>query len=370
MTAAVPFLSLREGIDEIRPALDAAYARVLAGGIFIRGNEVAAFEDAFATACGTTHAAGTGNGQDALTLILRALGIGPGDEVITPCHTFIATWLAISATGATPVPVDIDPATWTITAEAAEGAIGTATRAVIAVHIYGHPVDMEPIMNLCGPRGIAVVEDAAQGHGARYKGRPVGSLGDAAAFSFYPTKNLGAFGDGGAVTTDDGEMAARVSMLGNYGSAEKDVFAARGTNSRLDELQAAFLRVKLDHLEAWNAARGRIAERYLAELADLPLGLPTVMPWAEPAWHLFVIRHSRRDNLAAFLGERGIGTQVHYPIPPHLQEAYRDLATTCGEFPVSEAVARECLSLPVWPHMTAAMVDRVIAAIGEFFNSA
>ncbi len=370
MTAAVPFLSLREGIDEIRPALDAAYARVLAGGMFIRGGEVAAFEDAFAAACGTAYAASTGNGQDALTLILRTLGIGPGDEVITPCHTFIATWLAISAAGAAPVPVDVDPASWTLTAEAVDGAISPATRAVIAVHIYGHPVDMDPIMDLCRQRDIAVIEDAAQAHGARYKGRPVGSLGDAAAFSFYPTKNLGAFGDGGAVTTDDGEMAARVSMLGNYGLAEKDMFAARGTNSRLDELQAAFLRVKLDHLEAWNAARGRIAERYLAELADLPLGLPAVKPWAEPAWHLFVTRHPRRDDLAAFLGERGIGTQVHYPIPPHLQEAYGDLPVDRGRLANSEAIAREGLSLPVWPHMTAAMVDRVIAAIGDFFASA
>jgi dTDP-3-amino-3,4,6-trideoxy-alpha-D-glucose transaminase len=370
LTAAVPFLSLSDAIDEIRPALDAAYARVLANGMFIRGREVAAFEEAFAAACGTAHATGTGNGQDALTLILRSLGIGPGDEVITPCHTYIATWLAISATGATPVPVDVDPDSWTLTAETTDDAISPATRAVIAVHIHGHPADMDPIMDLCRPRSLAVIEDAAQGHGARYKGRTVGSLGDAAAFSFYPTKNLGAFGDGGAVTTDNGETAARVSILGNYGSAEKDVFAARGTNSRLDELQAAFLRVKLDHLEKWNAQRRRIAARYLTGLADLPLGLPIVKPWAEPAWHLFVIRHPRRDDLAAFLGERGIGTQVHYPIPPHLQKAYEDLPVDRRRLANSEAIAREGLSIPIWPHMTDAMVDRVIKAIGDFFTSA
>ncbi len=370
MTTAVPFFSLSESIEEIRPALDAAYARVLAGGNFIRGKEVAAFEDAFAKACGTAHAASTGNGQDALILILRALGIGPGDEVITPCHTFIATWLAISAVGALPVPVDVDPNSWTITASAIDDAISPATRGVIAVHIFGHPADMDPIMDLCRPRGISVIEDAAQAHGAKYKGRPVGSLGDAAGFSFYPVKNLGAFGDGGAVTTDDGEVAARVSMLGNYGSAEKDVFAERGTNSRLDELQAAFLRVKLDHLAAWNAARGRIAARYLEELASLPLGLPAVQHWAEPVWHLFVTRHPRRDDLAAFLGERGIGTQVHYPIPPHLQDAYGDMSVDRGRLVNSEAIAREGLSLPVWPHMTEAMVDQVIAAIGDFFAAA
>ncbi|MDX1484787.1 MAG: DegT/DnrJ/EryC1/StrS family aminotransferase [Alphaproteobacteria bacterium] len=366
MSPNVPFFSLREAIAELRPELDAAYQRVMASGMFIRGNEVAAFEDAFAAAAGAAHAVGTGNGLDALTLVLRSLGIGPGDEIVTPCHTFIATWLSISATGATPVPVDVDPTTWTVGAEAVEGALSEKTRAVIPVHIYGHPVDMDPINDLCRPRRIAVIEDAAQGHGARYKGRRVGSLGHAAAFSFYPTKNLGAFGDGGAVTTDDGDMADRVRLLGNYGSADKDHFEARGANSRLDELQAAFLRVRLDRLEGWNARRQRIAERYLGAFADLPLVLPPVAPWAEPVWHLFVIRHPRRDALADFLKERGIATQVHYPVPPHLQKAYGDLSVDGSRLAVSEALAREGLSLPIWPHMGEDMVERVVEAVREF----
>ncbi len=370
MSEAVPFLSLTRGIAEMRPALDAAYGRVMDSGLFIAARELAAFEDAFAAACGTAHAVGTGNGQDALTLALRALDVGPGDEVITPCHTFISTWLAISATGAVPVPVDVDAGDWTLTADTIEPAMTPATRAVIAVHINGHPADMDPIMDLCRPRSIAVIEDAAQAHGAAYKGRPVGSLGDAAAFSFYPTKNLGAFGDGGAVTTDDGDLAARVRVLGNYGAVEKDVFAERGANSRLDELQAAFLRVRIDYLERWNAARDRIAIRYLDELADLPLTLPGVKPWAKPAWHMFAIRHPRRASLAAYLADQGIGTQVHYPLSPHHQAAYKDLATAPSGYPISEAIAIECLSLPIWPQLTDAMVDHVIASVRGFFATA
>ena len=366
----MPFLSLSEGIEEMRPALDAAYARVMASGVFIGAKELARFEDSFATACGAAHAVGTGNGQDALTLTLRALDIGPGDNVITPCHTFIATWLAISATGAAPVAVDVDAANRTLTAELVEAAMTPATRAVIAVHIHGQPVDMDPILDLCKPRSIAVIEDAAQAHGAAYKGRPVGSLGDAAAFSFYPTKNLGAFGDGGCVTTDDGELAARVRRLGNYGAAEKDLFTECGANSRLDELQAAFLGVRLEYLERWNASRAGIAARYLDELASLPLTLPDTPPWAQPAWHQFVIRHPRRGDLAAYLAQRGIGTLIHYPVPPHLQAAYEGLPTAPGGYPVSEAIARECLSLPIWPQLTDPMVDQVIDAVGDFLAQA
>jgi dTDP-3-amino-3,4,6-trideoxy-alpha-D-glucose transaminase len=370
VTDAVPFLSLKEAIAEMRPALDDAYGRVMAGSLFIRGPEVDAFEQEFATASGATHAVGTGNGFDALVLALGAFGIGPGDEVIVPCHTFIATWLSISATGATPVPVDVDPVTWTLSADSVEAQIGPATRAVVPVHIYGHPADMDPILDLCRARDIRVVEDAAQAHGARYKGRAVGALGDATAFSFYPTKNLGAFGDGGAVTTDMGELAGRVRMLGNYGAAEKDRSMVQGVNSRLDELQAAFLRAKLAHLEGWNAARRRIAERYLAELRDLPIGLPPAATWAEPVWHLFVVRTARRDALAAFLGGRGIGSQVHYPLPPHLQGAYTELPVDRAKLGESEAIAREALSLPIWPHMSDDMVDQVIEGIKAFFAGA
>lgn len=370
MTDGVPFLSLGEAISDIRPDLDDAYARVMAGGQFIRGPEVSAFEEEFAAVSGTAHAVGTGNGFDALVLALGALGIGPGDEVITPCHTFIATWLAISATGAKPVPVDVDPVTWTITAEAVEAALGSATRAVIPVHIYGHPVDMDPILDLCRANDIRVVEDAAQAHGAKYKGRTIGGLGDAAAFSFYPTKNLGAFGDGGAVTTDMGELAERVGMLGNYGAAEKDWSLVSGVNSRLDELQAAFLRVKLAHLDRWNTDRRRIAARYLSELSNLPLGLPPAEDWAAPVWCVFAVRSKRRDDLAAFLHARGIGTQVHYPFPPHLQDAYRDLPVDRARLAESESVAREVLSLPIWPHMTDDMVNRVIEGIKAFFAGA
>jgi dTDP-4-amino-4,6-dideoxygalactose transaminase len=369
MSTTVPLVSLAAMIEEVRPGLEAALARVLDGGRFIMGPELEAFEAEFAARCGARHAVGTGCGLDALTLALRALDVGPGDEVIVPCHTFIATWLAISAVGASVVPVDVEPGTWTLDVAAVGAAIGPRTRAVVPVHIYGHPADMDPLAALCGDRGIAVIEDAAQAHGALYKGRPAGSLGRAAAFSFYPTKNLAALGDGGAVVTDDGALAARVRRLRNYGADARHAFPERGVNSRLDELQAAFLRVRLERLETWNAERRRIAGRYLEGLAGLPLGLPEVRPWAEPVWHLFVVRSARRDALAQWLAGRGIGTGLHYPVPPHRQGAYRDLGLDPGSVANSEAVAREGLSLPLWPGMTDAMVDRVIAGTRAFFGT-
>ena len=368
MTTPVAFVSLAGTVSELRSALHESFERVLDRGIFVMGPELEAFEAEFARYCDAKHAVGTGNGTDALTLILRAMDVGSGDEVITPCHTFIATWLAISAVGATPVPVDVEPDTYTLSLDGVRAALGPRTKAVVAVHLYGHPVDMDPLNELCRSLGVRVVEDAAQAHGATYKGRPVGGLGDAAAFSFYPTKNLGAFGDGGAVMTNDADLARRVRLLRNYGSERKYVFDERGVNSRLDEMLAAFLRVKLTRLDGWNAARRRIAGRYLEGLEGLPLGLPVVRPWAEPVWYLFVVRTDRRDALAKSLGQRAIGTLVHYPIPPHRQAAYADLPVDSSAVAISEAAADEVLSLPMWPHMTDGMVDRVARAVRDFFD--
>jgi dTDP-4-amino-4,6-dideoxygalactose transaminase len=346
----IPFLDLKSPYLKLKEELDDAYHRVMESGWYILGEEVDAFEREFAAYGDTKHCIGVGNGLEALHLILRAMGIGHGDEVIVPANTYIATWLAVSYAGATPVPVEPDERTYNIDPASIEVAITNRTRAVLPVHLYGQPADMDPIVEIAKQYNLKVVEDAAQSHGARYKGRQVGNLGDAAGFSFYPGKNLGAFGDGGAVTTNDGELADRIRVLRNYGSHVKYYNEVKGFNSRLDELQAAFLRVKLRKLDDWNDCRKKAAACYLQELADVPgLILPEIPLWAEPVWHLFVVRHQKRDKLQKALEWAGIKTLIHYPIPPHLSEAYSDLGYKAGDLPVAEELANTILSLPIGP---------------------
>jgi dTDP-3-amino-3,4,6-trideoxy-alpha-D-glucose transaminase len=363
----VPFLDARASYLELRSELDAAWHRVMQGGWYILGEEVEAFEREFAAYCGTRECAGTGNGLDALHLILRGYGIGAGDDVIVPAHTFIATWLAVTNAGANPVPVDCDPATLQLDPARLAGAITPNTRAVIAAHLYGHPADIDEIASVCRKRNLKLIEDAAQAHGALYRGRRAGSLGDAAAFSFYPAKNLGAFGDGGAVVSNDSTLIERIRLQRNYGCRVKYSHETPGVNSRLDPLQAAVLRTKLPHLEEWNARRRLIAARYLRELAGIPdLSLPTIAACADPSWHLFVVRSSRRDSLRRFLTEAGIETMIHYPVPPHLSGAYA--GTVRGEFPAAEQAADTILSLPIGPHLKDGEVRNVIQTVRLFFE--
>lgn len=361
---SIPFLDLQAINLAQADELEAAFKRVLQSGWFILGAETAAFEASFAAYCGSAQAIGVANGLDAIFLILKAYGIGPGDEVIVPSNTFIATWLAVSHCGATPVPVEPLEASYNIDPARIEAAITPRTRAIIPVHLYGQPADMAAIMALAGKHGLKVIEDAAQAHGARCHGAPAGSLGDAAAFSFYPGKNLGALGDGGAVTTSDAALAQQVRTYRNYGSQVKYYNEVAGYNSRLDELQAALLSVKLRTLDQGNARRRAIAAVYARELAGIPgLLLPAVPAWAEPVWHVYVVRHPRRDALAKALAERGIGTIVHYPVPPHLQPAYAHMGYKEGDLPLAEAIHREVLSLPIGPTMTLEQAAEVCAAV-------
>lgn len=354
----VPFLDIKAAYLELKDELDAAYSRVMESGWYVLGKESDAFEEEFAAYCETKYCVGVANGLEALHLILRAYGIGPGDEVIVPANTFIASWLAISYAGATPVPVEPDAQTYNINPDLIEAKITRRTRAIMAVHLYGQPADMERINSIAGEHGLKVIEDAAQAHGARYKRKRAGSLGDAAGFSFYPGKNMGAFGDGGAVTTDDEVLAEKIRTLRNYGSRVKYENEVRGFNSRLDELQAALLRVKLRKLDDWNARRREIAKQYFEGLSNVDgLGLPYVPDWAEPVWHLFVVRHAERDRFQSFLQGKGIGTLIHYPIPPHLSEAYADCGWKPGDYPLAEQLAAEVMSLPMGPHMNE---DKVI----------
>jgi len=360
----VPFLDLRSGYEELCVELDAAYRRVMESGWYLLGDELEQFEAEFARSCEAKFCVGVGNGLDALHLILRAYEIGTGDEVIVPSHTFIATWLAVSYAGAKPVPVEVDPETFNIAPECMEPAITSRTRAIIPVHLYGQPADMDAITNIASRHGLKVIEDNAQAQGARYKGRRTGSLGDAAATSFYPAKNLGAFGDAGAVTTSDAELADRVRCLRNYGSKKKYQHDSRGLNSRMNELQAAFLRVKLNRLDEWNARRREVAARYLSELDDMPeLKLPFVPSWAEPVWHLFAVRHENRDQFQKSLVQAEIGTLIHYPIPPHLSGAYASTGWKRGDFPRAEEIAQSELSLPIGPHLESFAQETVIQAV-------
>jgi dTDP-4-amino-4,6-dideoxygalactose transaminase len=360
----IPFLDLKSPYHELKAELDSAYRRVMESGWYILGSEVEAFEREFAAYCGVKYCVGIGNGLDALHLILRAYEIGPGDEVIVPANTYIATWLAVSYAGAIPVPIEPDPHTFNIDPDRIEGAITPRTRAILPVHLYGQPADMDPIMHIAEKHSLKVIEDAAQAQGAFYKDRLTGSLGHAAGHSFYPGKNLGAFGDGGAVTTNDPELADRVRILRNYGSQKKYFNEYKGFNSRLDELQAAFLRVKLKKLDEWNERRRTIAQFYLDALRDISdLTLPTVPALIEPVWHLFVVRHHLRDQLQQKLTVAGIGTLIHYPVPPHLSGAYADAVSTHDRLPITEELANTVLSLPMGPHMRQYEADYVAETI-------
>jgi dTDP-4-amino-4,6-dideoxygalactose transaminase len=362
----IPFLDLKAINLAQGDALRAAFARVLDSGWYILGEETKAFEREYAAWCGAAECVGVGNGLDALVLALQALGIGPGDEVLVPSNTYIATWLAVSHVGATPVPVEPDTRTFNLDPARLEAAITPRTRAVMPVHLYGQAADLDPILDVARRHRLKVVEDGAQAHGARYRGAKVGAHGDAVAWSFYPGKNLGALGDGGAVTTNDPALAEKIRVLRNYGSRVKYHNEVVGTNSRLDELQAALLRVKLPALDGDNAHRGVIARRYLEGLAPLArqgLVLPHVPAFAEPVWHLFVVRHADRDGLAKRLADAGVGTVIHYPVPPHRQPAYASLGLPAGALPISEAMHAEVLSLPIGPTQTLAQTDEVIDAV-------
>lgn len=362
----VPFLELKPGYDELRGDFDAAYHRVMDSGCYLLGTELEQFESELATYCQVKHCVGLGNGLDALHLILRAYDIGSDSEVIVPSNTYIATWLAVSYAGATLVPVEPDPETFNIAAERIEAAITSKTKAVMPVHLYGQPADMDSILSVARKHGLKVIEDNAQSQGARYKGRRTGSLGDAAATSFYPGKNLGAFGDAGALTTNDAELADRVRTLRNYGSKKKYHNDHQGFNSRMDELQAAFLRVKLKRLDEWNSRRREVAARYLSELGGLSkLKLPYVPEWAEPVWHIYALRYLGRDELQESLAKVGIGTLIHYPIPPHLSGAYAKKGWKPGDFPIAEEIAKSELSLPIGPHLRPRDQEIAIQAIRQ-----
>lgn len=347
----------------IRSEVDAAVARVLDNCHFILGEEVTAFEEEFAAFCEARECVGLDSGISALELGLRAAGVGAGDEVITVSHTFIATVSAISFTGATPVLVDVRPDTYLLDPASIEAVITPRTRAIVPVHLYGQTVDMDPLMEIAERYHLFVLEDACQAHGARYKGRRAGSLGHAAAFSFYPGKNLGAAGDAGALTTNDPQLAQHARMLRNYGQSAKYHHDVLAFNRRLDSLQAAILRVKLRYLDAWNAARRQVASEYAARLAGLPIGLPQVAENNEPVWHLYVIRAAERDALQRSLAAAGVVTGLHYPVPIHHQQAYPELAGL--RFPVSEWIAAQCLSLPIFAEMTEAQITSVVAALAQ-----
>lgn len=362
----VPFVSFRPLEKELDADLRAAFDRVYSSSRYIGGSEDEAFEKEFADYCGTRFCVGCGNGLDALTLILKASGIGAGDEVILPANTFVATALAVSYAGAVPVLVDPNPQTFTIDPSKIEEKITSATRAIIAVHLYGQTADMDSICRIAAQHGLRVFEDAAQAHGARYKGRRAGNLGDAAAFSFYPGKNLGALGDGGCVTTNDPVLAQKVRELGNYGSDRKYHHIYMGQNSRLDELQAAFLRVKLPHLDRMNNQRRQVAELYRSGMHNPLVTLPAEAPDCFHVYHIFSVLCQSRNGLAAHLAELGIGSNMHYPVPVHLQPAYAGLHISRGTLPQAEAISDTQLSLPLYYGMTGEQIHAVIQAVNSF----
>jgi dTDP-3-amino-3,4,6-trideoxy-alpha-D-glucose transaminase len=396
----VPILDLKPAYDELRADLDAAYHRVMESGWLLLGRELEAFESEYAASVGVKHCIGVANGLEAMQMVMMALGVGTGDEVIVPSHGYIATWLAVTHAGARPVPCEPDPQTYNLDPARLEEVLTPRTRGILPIHLYGQPADMAGINAVAHRHGLFVLEDAAQSHGARCRvgaksqtpgmaenprpdsgassmpsGPPVeawgnaGALGHAAGISFYPSKNLGALADAGAVTTNDSVLADKLRHLRNYGSKVRYHNEYPGLNSRLSELQAAFLRTKLARLAEWNARRVLLAARYRDQLRDTgDLVLPIVPAWAEPVWHLFVIRTARRDELQAHLAARGIGTQIHYPIPPHLSNAYRAAGWKRGDFPLAEQLAGEVLSLPIGPHHNAEQIDSVCEAIKEFFG--
>ena len=360
---SVPFLDVRSAYLDLQTEIDAAISRVLAGGWYILGPEVEAFEAGFAAYVQSDTCIGVANGLDALHLALLAMGVGPGDQVIVPSNTYIATWLAVSQCGAVPVPVEPDPITHNIDPAQIEAAITARTKVILPVHLYGLPADLNPVLAIARRHGLRVLEDAAQAHGAVYKGQRIGGHGDAVAWSFYPTKNLGALGDGGAVTTNDPEIADRLRLLRNYGARSKYVNEVRGFNSRLDPIQAAALGVKLAHLDRWNVRRRAIAQHYQTALAGSGLGLPQVSYDCTPVWHLYVLRCPDRAALQAALTAADVQTLIHYPIPPHRQQAYGDITWPAGAFPIADRLADEVLSLPIGPHQTAEETERVVEAV-------
>lgn len=362
----IPFLDLKAGYLELKQELDDAYRRVMDSGWYILGEEVEKLESEYATYCGAAHCIGVGNGLEALHLALRAMDVGPGDEVIVPSNTYIATWLAVSQCGATPVPVEPVEATYNIDPALIEAAITPRTQVILPVHLYGQAADLDPILAIAQKHGLQVLEDAAQAHGASYKGKRLGAHGDAVAWSFYPGKNLGAFGDAGAVTTNNADIADRIRVLRNYGSREKYVNEVQGYNSRLDPIQAALLRVKLKKLDEWNNRRKAIAGLYLNGLCSSTEYIMPVVPDAiESAWHLFTVRHPDREMLQKYLKNKGIGTLVHYPIPPHQSEAY-SVGNNWPELPVASRIAATTLSLPLWPQLSTLSVQHVVETLLGF----
>jgi dTDP-4-amino-4,6-dideoxygalactose transaminase len=364
VSGAIPFVDLGAMRKQVGAELETAVARVAASDWYLLGPELEAFEAEFAAYCGSRHCVGVGSGLSAIELALLAAGVGPGDEVIVPAYTWIATWLAVSRIGARPVAVDVEAGTYNIDPDLIAAALTPRSAAIVPVHMRGQPADMDRIGELASAHGLTVIEDAAQAHGARHRGRRAGALGDAGAFSFYPAKNLGCFGDGGAVTTDDDEIADRVRVLRNYGMRNRYEIEAAGVNSRLAELQAAVLRAKLPHLDAWNESRRRLAGRYAEALADCAaVAVPEAPSWAEPVWHLFMVNLPDRDACAAALKAAGIEALVHYPVLPHLSPPYRDVELPPGGLPVAERLAATTLSLPMHPHLDPADLDRVAATV-------
>ncbi len=355
----IPFLDLKAPYQELKAEIDSAIQRVLESGWYILGAEVEAFEQEYADYCEAKYCVGVGNGLDALHLALLAMGVGAGDEVIVPSNTYIATWLAVSQCGAIPVPVEPNEQIYNIDPALIEAAITPRTKVILPVHLYGQPADMDPIIAIARKHGIKVLEDAAQAHGARYKGKRVGAHGDAVAWSFYPGKNFGAMGDGGAITTDDPEINDRLRVLRNYGSRVKYVNEIKGYNSRLDPIQAAILRVKLKYMDEWNGRRSALASIYLSELSDIDeLILPVVSENMEPVWHQFTVRTPCRDQLQQHLLDSGVGIMIHYPIPPHLSEAYVS-EKEWGKFAIAEEIAATTLSLPISPHLNEGSVKHI-----------
>jgi len=364
----VKFIDLPAQHQEIAVDLKDAYDRVMSSGWFIQGPELVAFETEFASYCGSKFCVGVGNGLDALHLILRAMDIGEDDEVIVPGNTFIATWLAVTHAGASIIPVDPEPSSFNINPKLIKSAITARTKAIIPVHLYGQPAAMDEINEIAREHGIKVIEDAAQAHGAKYRGNIAGSLGDAGGFSFYPGKNLGALGDGGAITTSDSELLDKLKILRNYGSPRKYQHDVQGYNSRLDELQAAFLRVKLKNMGRWNQRRTEIANTYISKLSNTPLILPETLAGVEPVWHLFVVRSKKRNQFQKFLANYNIETIIHYPQSPHQQTAYKGLKLKPGILPISETLQEEIISLPLHPQMTDDQVEYVILTCRRFFD--
>ena len=361
----IPFLDIKAAYDELAKPIDAAMRRVCASGWYIGGGEVEAFERAFATYCGAARCVGVGNGLDALHLALLAMGVGPGDEVVAPSNTYIATWLAVTRCGATLVPVEPRPGTSNIDPDRIEAAVTPRTKVLLPTHLYGQPAELDGVLDVARRHGLRVLEDAAQAHGAAWRGKRVGAHGDAVAWSFYPGKNLGALGDGGAVTTDDDALADRIAMLRNYGSERKYVHELQGFNTRLDPLQAAVLAVKLDRLDEWNERRRAVARVYDERITAPGVSKPEVAEGADPVWHLYVVRSEQRDAIQAALEADGVGSLIHYPIPPHLQGAYRDLGLGEGALPIAEEQARTVLSLPIGPHLPLDAAARVADAVNR-----